>query len=82
MSRTTKQNAATSRSTEFINATSADRLICFREVHALLGMKCKTGHTARALAARGQIRAVRINERVVRYSEKSVRELIAGKVSA
>jgi len=56
-----------------------DRLLDFRAVHALVGSKCKTGHTARALAARGQIRAVRFNERVVRYSEKSVFALVAGK---
>lgn len=57
----------------------ADRLLHFREVNALLGSRCKTGHSARAHAARGQIRAVRLNDRVVRYSEQSVRELIAGR---
>jgi len=57
---------------------SGDRLLHFREVHALLGSKCKTGHMARALAARGQIRAVHLNERVIRYSENSVRSLISG----
>jgi predicted DNA-binding transcriptional regulator AlpA len=57
----------------------ADRLITFREVNSLLGLACKTGHTARAYAARGLIRAVRINERVVRFSEASVHALVAGK---
>ena len=61
---------------------SSDRLIDFRQVNYLLGSKCRTGHTARALAARGQIVGIRINERVLRYSEASVRELIAGKVRA
>ena len=63
-------------------SAKSDRLICFREVHALVGSACKTGHTARSLAARGLIRAVRINERVVRYSEHSVLALVAGKVAA
>ena len=72
-----KSNAADSRQTES-PVSPTDRLIHFREVHALIGSACKTGHTARALAARGQIRAVRLNERVVRYSENSVRELVAG----
>jgi hypothetical protein len=57
----------------------ADKLIGFRQVHALIGSNCKTGHTARAYAAQGKIRAVRLNERVVRYSENSVLELIAGR---
>jgi hypothetical protein len=60
----------------------ADRLLTFREVHALTGSLCKTGHYARKLAARGQIKAVRLNERVMRYSEASVRALIEGRVSA
>jgi hypothetical protein len=59
----------------------ADRLIDFRSVGELLGLRCKTGHTARALAARGQIRAVRINGRVIRYSEASVHALIAGRAA-
>ena len=60
----------------------ADCLLDFRAVHALIGSKCKTGHTARSLAARGLIRAVRLNERVVRYGQNSVLALVAGKVSA
>jgi len=63
-------------------SAKSDRLICFREVHTLIGSACKTGHTARSLAARGLIRAVRINERVVRYSEHSVLALVSGKVAA
>lgn len=64
-----------------IESTTApgDVLIGFRRVHAMLGLTCKTGHTARALAARGQIRAVRLNERTIRYSEASVLDLIAGR---
>jgi hypothetical protein len=55
-----------------------DRLLTFREVHALLGSTCKTGHYARALAKRGKIRAVYLNERVMRYSAASVQKLIGG----
>jgi len=55
----------------------ADRLVGFREVNAIVGSACKTSHTARSLASRGLIRAVRLNERVVRYSEQSVFALIA-----
>jgi predicted DNA-binding transcriptional regulator AlpA len=56
----------------------ADRLIGFREVSALVGSACKTSHTARNLARRGLIRAVQINERVVRFSEASVLAFING----
>ena len=58
-----------------------DRLIDFREVMQLLGLRCRTGHTARALAARGQIRMVRLNERTIRFSETSVHELIANRIA-
>jgi hypothetical protein len=60
----------------------ADRLLAFREVHALTGSTCKTGAYARQLAARGLIKCVRLNERVLRYTESSVRALIAGEVRA
>jgi len=59
-----------------------DRLIDFRKVHLLTGSQCKTGHYARSLASRGLIRAVRFNERVIRYSEHSVLSLVAGNVAA
>jgi len=59
-----------------------DRLIDFRRVGELLGLRCKTAHTARALAKRGKIRAVHLNERVIRYSEASVLALIGTKPSA
>lgn len=78
---TTAKSAADSRLIESTPAP-ADRLLTFREVNALLGMTCKTAHTARAFAARGLLRAVRINCRVVRYSEASVRALVAGRVAA
>ncbi len=52
----------------------------YKQVAALTGSDCKTGHHARELARRGQIRAVRINERVIRYSEQSVLALVAGRV--
>ncbi len=57
----------------------ADEAIGFREVYALLGLKCKTGHTALNFARAGKIRAIRINARTIRYSKNSVLALIAGK---
>lgn len=68
--------------TQTTAAPTGERLLTFREVHQLLGLRCRTGHTARALAARGQIRCVRLNGRVLRYTEASVRALIDGKVNA
>lgn len=59
-----------------------DRLLAFRDVHALTGSTCKTGAYARQLAARGLIRQVRLNERTLRYSEASVLALIRGDVAA
>lgn len=55
---------------------TTDRAITFREVNQLVGSSCKTSHTARSLARRGLIKPIRLNERVIRYSEASVRELI------
>ena len=57
--------------------SAADRLIGFREVNHLVGSACKTSHTARNLARRGQIRAVHVNGRCVRFSESSVLAFIA-----
>lgn len=54
----------------------ADKLIDFRAVNSLLGLRCRTSHTARAMAHRGQIRAVSLNGRVMRYSLASVMELV------
>jgi hypothetical protein len=83
MSHTSPQPTASTVKNEAISATAqADRLLNYKQVHALIGSTCKTGHTARALAARGQIRCVRLNGRVRRYSEASVLALIAGKGSA
>ncbi|MFM8338040.1 MAG: hypothetical protein ACKODK_20995 [Opitutaceae bacterium] len=58
-----------------------DRLIDFRRVNELLGSRCRSAHFALRLAARGQIRAVTLNPRVVRYQESSVRDLIAGRTA-
>jgi hypothetical protein len=58
--------------------SAPDRLVDHRRVNELLGLKCKTSHTARAYADRGLIRAVRINARVVRFSEQSVIALLSG----
>ncbi len=60
---------------------ATDRLIDFREVGQLIGLRCKTSHSARSLADRGQIRAVYINDRTIRYSANSVLDLVAGRVS-
>jgi hypothetical protein len=77
----TVSTAAASGKNEANTATpKGDRLLTFREVHSLIGSDCKTAHTARALAARGQIRAVKLNARVTRYSEQSVLALVAGRV--
>ena len=46
----------------------------------MLGFNCKTSHTARNLAKRGQITAVHINERTVRFTESSVRNLVSGAI--
>jgi hypothetical protein len=54
----------------------ADRLLGFRAVNALVGSACKTSHTARNLARRGLIRAVQLNDRCVRFSERSVLDFI------
>jgi hypothetical protein len=62
-----------------IEIPPADRLIGFREVNRLVGSACKTSHTARSLARRGLIRAVRVNERYLRFSESSVFAFIGGK---
>ena len=64
---------------EKIASAQADRLLTFRHVNELIGSSCQTGHTARALASRGQIRCVRLNLRCLRYSEASVLALIAGR---
>ncbi len=57
----------------------ADRLLTAQEVMQRLGLKCRTSHTALSLARRGSIKAVRINQRVVRYTESSVSALVAGR---
>jgi hypothetical protein len=57
-------------------ADRPDKLVDFRVVNHLIGSRCRSSHTARALARRGLIKAVRINERVLRYSENSVRALV------
>ena len=59
-------------------APTTDTALSFQEVYALIGSKCRTAHTALALAKRGQIRAIRISARTIRYSQKSVEALIAG----
>ena len=66
--------------TKKTEARQRDRLINFRDVNALIGSKCKTGHMALSLARRGLIQAVRINERLIRYKESSVIQLVSGRL--
>ena len=54
-----------------------DTLVDFREAQRMLGSRCKTSHYALSLARRGLIRAVRLNERSVKFSRRSILELIA-----
>jgi hypothetical protein len=65
-------------SLDSLHHSAPDRLVDHRRVNELLGLKCKTSHTARAYADRGLIRAVRINARVVRFSESSIFALLGG----
>jgi hypothetical protein len=63
-------------------APTADEAIGFREVYRLLNLRCRTGHTALSYARRGMIRGIRLNARTMRYSRRSVMELIAGNVAS
>ncbi len=56
--------------------TTGDRLLTREQANEMLGLKAKTSHTLRAMAARGQIEAVRLNGRVLRFRESSIRQLI------
>jgi hypothetical protein len=64
-------------SLDSLHLPTPDRLVDHRRVNELLGLKCKTSHTARKYANQGLIRAVRINARVVRFSENSIIALLA-----
>ena len=64
-----------------VAAPAYDEAIDFREVYRLLGLHSVTAHTALNYARRGQIRAVRLSARCIRYSRKSVLDLIAGRTS-
>ena len=77
-----KNQAAASRQTEATTTATpqGDRLLTYKQVAALTGSACKTGHHARELARRGQIRVVYLNSRTLRYSEQSVLDLVAGRV--
>ena len=80
--KTTPQRPAARSVSQSAPTAQPDRLIAFRDVHALTGSTCKTGAYARQLAARGLIKCVRLNERTLRYTESSVRALIAGEIAA
>lgn len=60
------------------DAKKVDRLLTREQANALLGLKGKTSHTLRAMAARGQIEAVRLNGRVLRFRESSIIRLVSG----
>lgn len=60
---------------------SGDRLLDRIETNRLLGLKGNTTHTLRSMAARGQLEAVRLNARVLRFRESSVLRLIEGRLS-
>jgi hypothetical protein len=62
-----------------VSQSAPDRLVDHRRFNELIGLNCKTSHTARNYAQQGLIRAVRINARVIRFSENSIFELLAGK---
>jgi hypothetical protein len=85
MSHTTKPQRPAARSVENQIGTSAtpsgDRLLDRTEANRLLGLKGNTTHTLRAMASRGQIEAVRLNARVLRFRESSLLRLINGRVS-
>jgi predicted RNA-binding protein YlqC (UPF0109 family) len=61
---------------------TGDRLLDRDETNRLLGLKGRTAHTLRAMVQRGQLEAVRLNSRVLRYRESSVRALVEGRANA
>lgn len=61
---------------------NGDRLLTASEVHARLGLRCKTSHSALRLAKAGKLEAVRLGLRVVRFRESSLDRLIRGEVRA
>ena len=65
--------------TKMETTVNQDRGLTFREVYELVGLRCKTSHTARSMAKRGQIRAIQLNGRVTRYSLTSVMQLLGAK---
>ena len=75
--------SAVSRKSKEANPVTApaDRLLNYKEVNAVIGSQCRTSHTARKLSRRGLIKAIRLNDRVIRYSELSVLALVEGGVS-
>ena len=65
-------------SLDSLNKSAPDRLVDHRRVNELLGLKCKNSQTDPNYANQGLNRAVRINARVVRFSENSIIALLAG----
>jgi predicted DNA-binding transcriptional regulator AlpA len=64
-----------------VKSTATDRLLTFREVNDLLGSDCKTAHTVLEYARRGLLKQVRLSTRAYRYTESSVRALIAARMA-
>lgn len=77
MKNTDTQSAKASGASEAAKSQE-DTLLPFQTVYAMLGLRCRTGHSARNLAKRGLIREVRFG-RVIRYSRRSVEALVAGR---
>lgn len=62
-------------------APAEERLLHFSDVNRLIGSRCKTSHAARDLARRGLIVGIRLNARVVRYTQTSVLKLARGETT-
>ena len=60
---------------QIVETPKADKLLRFQEVNLLIGSRCRTSHSVRALVLRG------LGPRVTRYSENSVLALIRGESS-
>jgi len=66
---------------QIVETPKADKLLRFQEVNLLIGSRCRTSHSVRALVLRGLIKAIHMGPRVTRYSENSVLALIRGESS-
>ena len=62
-------------------AAPAEKLITYREVNDLLGLKCKTSHSVLLFFKRNSLPIIRLNARVIRFRESDVQRLISKGVS-